>query len=167
MVPSVSNPLVEPIIREGKLQSDRTAPFLFAKKNQCKLCTIYSCPLQRLNRNNLNWLRSSELKYYCAYIESTVLTYNYWPGSWAIERSRQGCWWSISCDWRSCWTGWSLVLKADTRSRSRRQLAQQKKVLSTPWSHHEHHVTKELKDIQRVCHIWCTFHNTGTHCRAH
>ena len=46
LVPGVSNPLVDPIIRKGKLQyvlsvTDRT------DTKQSKLCTIYSCPLQR------------------------------------------------------------------------------------------------------------------------
>ena len=51
LVPGVRNPLVDPIIREGKLQSilsvtERADTILICQK-QCKLCTIYSCPLQR------------------------------------------------------------------------------------------------------------------------
>ena len=46
LVPGVSNPLVDPIIRKSKLQyvqsvTDRT------DNKQCKLCTIYSFLLQK------------------------------------------------------------------------------------------------------------------------
>ena len=46
MVPGVSNPHVDSIIREGKLQSVLSVP-LNCRQKQCKLCTIYSCPLKR------------------------------------------------------------------------------------------------------------------------